>query len=70
MDMVPVVSSNIAEVGYDPETQDLFVRFKNGGYYKYASVPEETHQKLLTAPSAGSFLAKFIKNEFDVEKLK
>lgn len=33
MDMKPVKSSSIDEVGHDPETQTLAVKFKNGGTF-------------------------------------
>jgi len=61
MDMQPVESSNIQEVGYDPETLTLRVRFKSGSTYDYPNVPPETHQEFMRADSPGRHHAQFIK---------
>lgn len=55
MNRVPVVSSNLAEVGYDPATSTLEIAFKNGGVYQYFSVPSSVHIGLITAPSLGQY---------------
>ena len=53
---VPVESSNIAGVGYDNNTQTLYVAFKNGSRYFYQPVPEPVYTGLLNAPSKGRYL--------------
>lgn len=64
MEMVPVVSSNIAAVGYDENTHMLAVQFSNGRTYRYAGVPNGEFQNLLNASSVGSYFASNIKNIF------
>ncbi|NYI43793.1 hypothetical protein BJ993_000873 [Nocardioides aromaticivorans] len=39
MNLVPVVSDNVAFVGYDHVTRILRVRFRSGGTYDYYDVP-------------------------------
>ena len=69
MDRLPVVSSNVAEVGYDPATMILEVKFLNGSVYQYFDVPESLYQELLHAESVGRFLHAQIKNSYRYTKL-
>ena len=55
MNRVSVVSSNVAEVGYDLETKTLEVAFVKGGVYQYAGVPASIYNELLVAPSVGRY---------------
>lgn len=55
-------SSSIKSAGYDNGT--LEVEFKQGLIYQYYGVPEEFWINLMVSDSAGSYLAKNIKNEF------
>lgn len=56
MNRVPVVSSNVAEVGYDAATRTLEVAFNSGGVYQYFDVPSSVYQGLLSASSVGRYL--------------
>lgn len=56
MKRVPVVSSNVAEIGYDSATKTLEVAFKRGGVYQYFNVPSSIHDGLMAAPSVGRYL--------------
>jgi hypothetical protein len=47
MTMQPVNSSNIAAIGYDPETQTLAIEFRSGGTYEYYDVPEQVFEGLM-----------------------
>lgn len=58
---IPVESSQIKSVGYNEATHNLDIEFKSGGIYRYANVPREVHQALVTAPSIGSYFYKHIK---------
>jgi len=69
-EMHAVVSSNVAEVGYDSENQIVFVRFLNGSLYIYKGVPEYDFQGLLTAPSVGSYLHRNFKNVYPYERIE
>lgn len=61
MERVPVQSSNLASVGYDPKTSTLEIEFLNGNIYQYFGVPSEIHQGLMNAGSKGSYLDQNIK---------
>ena len=39
MERTPVSSSNIAAIGYDPDSGVLEVEFTNGAVYSYSGVP-------------------------------
>ena len=58
MNMQPVTSSNIGEIGHDPQTDVMHVKFKHGGTYAYHGVTEAGFKKLAEAPSVGGFLRK------------
>lgn len=61
MERIPVQSSNLASVGYDPATATLEVEFLNGSVYQYFGVPESVYEGLLNAPSKGSYLDQHVK---------
>ena len=69
MTMQPVESSNVAEVGHDPITNTLRVKFKSGGTYEYHGVSAQKHQALLSADSIGAHLARHIKPHHETRKL-
>ena len=56
-----VYSSNVSEVGYDPETKELFITWTRGKRSVYSNVPEELAEQLVNAPSVGSMLQTEIK---------
>lgn len=60
--MVDVESTNLGSVGYDPETQTLRIKFKDGAPYDYRGVPPQMHGELMGAESKGSFFFKRIKS--------
>ena len=68
--MKPVVSSNLARVGYDESTQTLAVRFKTGAapLYWYHGVPPSQYNALCCAVSAGQFLHVYIKPAYPVSQ--
>lgn len=66
----PVTSSQIAEVGYDADSQILGIRFPAGvrspaSEYHYSNVPPRMHRALMEAKSVGSYFLKEIKNASD-----
>jgi uncharacterized protein len=64
MNRTPVSSSNIASVGYEPNTMTLEVEFKNGSVYQYFDVSESVYQEMMSAASVGSYLNQNIKNSY------
>lgn len=61
---VPVYSSNVAEVGYDPETSELLITWKNGRVSSYSGVSEDKALQLSKAASVGQMLNAEIKPLF------
>jgi hypothetical protein len=62
MERIPVESSNLASVGYDPESAVLEVEFKSGGIYEYSGVPQSVYDGLINAESKGKYFHQYIKN--------
>jgi hypothetical protein len=65
----PVISSDLASVGYDAASQTLEIEFKATGVYRYFSVPADLYQSLLSTPSPGKFFLANIKGKFAWEKV-
>ena len=61
MDRIPVQSSHLASVGYDPATSTLEIEFHGGSVYQYFGVPQEVYEGLLNAGSKGSYFHQNIK---------
>jgi len=61
-------SSNVREISYDPESNEMSVTFKGGSKYLYAAVPVDVYQGALDAPSIGSYFASKIKRVYACEK--
>lgn len=64
-----VSSSNISAIGYDRDTQTLYVRFLNGSEYAYDGVPEDEYDALLSAPSVGAMLNNSIKGVYNYRRV-
>ena len=60
MQMIPVNSSNLRAVGYNPATQELTIEFYSG-VYTYSGVPQQIFDGLLSASSKGSYHHQHIK---------
>jgi hypothetical protein len=56
MDWTESQSSNIHSYAYDPATNRLHVRFRNGSRGHYDNVTSTMHQEFHTAKSHGKFL--------------
>ena len=63
--LVSVTSSNLAAIGYDPDTETLYVAFGRPPaaltLYAYDNVPPAVHAALMAAPSHGTYLNAVIK---------
>jgi hypothetical protein len=70
--LIPVKSSNVREVGYDPARRDLYIRFKSGPYV-YFDVPPTVFEQLLYAAghggSVGQYIARAVKPVYQFRKL-
>lgn len=61
VEMIPVVSSNIAEIGHDGNA--LFVRFNKGALWRYDGVSAETFEEIRNARSVGSAFNQLVKSQ-------
>ena len=64
MKRLPVDSSAIRAVGYDPNSQVLEIEYANGGVYDYYDVPPNLYQEFCEADSMGAFANIRIKPNF------
>ena len=64
MNMKRVFSSQADEVGYDAETKELHVKFKNGKTAVYMDVPADVGVAVVDAPSIGTALHQLVKGKF------
>ena len=69
IEMLPVVSSNIAGMGYDEKSQTLRVEFNKGSTYDYLGVPKETYNILKLSDSVGSMLGRLVKGVYRFKKV-
>jgi hypothetical protein len=62
--MEAVSSSNVSAIGYDADTQRLYVSFNigSGGYYE--GPDESVYQSFLASESKGRFVAHRLKGQF------
>ncbi len=64
MRRVPVESSAVLSVGYDPATNELEIEFAGGGVYRYYGVPASRVEQLLEAGSIGRYVTDHIKPRY------
>ena len=69
-EMLPVDSSNIESVGYDEQTETVYVRFLNSSVYIYKGVSLSEFENLNNAPSVGSYLHRNYKNVYPYERIQ
>ena len=62
--MIPVASSLIKAVGYDPEKEELQVQFHKGGTYTYRGVTRPVYDAMMEAQSVGHFFLRNVKANY------
>ncbi len=71
--MIPVTSSFIHAIGYDPKRKTITVEFKrgNGNYsiYQYRGVAVQTFARWLKAKSKGAYFHRNIRNRFACKRI-
>ena len=69
--LVPVTSSNLLAVGYDPAARTLYVAFRGTArsLYAYDDVPPHIAAALMTATSHGEYLNRVIKGAHPYRRL-
>ena len=68
--MVPVISSTLEAVGYDPATSELHISFKGGRQYAYFGVPSSVHVALMNAWSKGAYFYYAIRFRYRSERVQ
>lgn len=61
-------SSFIAGIGYDPETEELVVSFKDGKEYTSVGVPESVYHAFAQSGSMGQYWHAVIKNNYNARR--
>lgn len=70
MELQPLDRSGaLAEVGYDPATRTLRVRFRGGGLYDYRDVPPEVFEGIIRAVHPWSLWQDHITESYDYDRL-
>lgn len=64
MQMIPVRSSAISAIGYDPLTRQMRIRFQSGSTYTFCRVPSEIFAGLRSASSKGRYYDRRIRGRY------
>lgn len=67
---VSVESACITSVAFDSEARVLQLEFTNGHVYEYSDVPATVCADLLSAPSKGAFVTRFIRGHFAFRRVE
>ena len=70
MQRVPVRSTTLRSVGYDPVSRILEAEFHTGLIYAYEDVPPELWLSLLATPSKGKFFNLLIRDRFHYHQVR
>lgn len=70
MDRKKINATKIRSVGYDSRARVLEVEFTSGSIVQYSGVSEETHRRLMSAPSPSSFFEDQIEENFPSKKVR
>ena len=69
MDRIPVSSTDLQSVGYDPDSLTLEIEFKRGATYQYQGVPQAEFDALMNASLKGIYFHANIKSRYPFVKL-
>lgn len=56
VEMFPVVSTRISEMGFEPDTATVYVRFTDGVSWCYMNVPIDVWEQFVASPTKGGFI--------------
>jgi hypothetical protein len=65
MEMIPIRSTAIRAVGYEPTTQRMKIAFVEGHTYDFCRVPEHIFIGLLRSGSKGRYYNDHIKDRYN-----
>ena len=63
-------STVVSGIKYDSTKQVLRVYFVSGLVYDYKNVPPHVYQAMIKAFSKGTYLNRYIKGQYDFEKVQ
>jgi|GEM_PF-278155 len=66
----PVVSTNVASIGYSRQLHALEIEFVRGAIYRFLDVPPNLYRQLLASDSKGHFIAKNLCGEYDFVRVR
>ena len=66
---VPVESTSVKSVGYDPDTGTMEVEFVSGAVYEYLGVPPKVHRELVGAESIGGYFTQYVRDRYFTQKV-
>lgn len=61
-------SSNLDHADYNPAANEMTVTFKSGDKYTYTGVPAHVYYQMKSAPSAGSYFHRAVRNRYSFRK--
>lgn len=70
MEMIPVVSSNIQAIGYEPDLGTLNIAFNDGSEYEYYDVPQHEYDSFCAAESKGKYGNQHIYKIYRQQKIR
>lgn len=64
MNMIPVNSSAISSIGYDPISKGMKVMFKQGKTYDFCNVPQHIFDSFISSTSKGIYYNSYIRDRY------
>jgi len=60
----PIVSTNVASIGYSRHLHALEIEFTRGAIYRFLAVPRDVYAGLMASNSKGRFINKNIRGKY------
>jgi hypothetical protein len=64
MQMIPVRSSAIRAIGYEPDTRRMKIAFAEGHSYDFCRVPQHVYDAFMRASSKGTYYNDHIRDRY------
>src|SRR6186713_265804 len=69
MQRLPVESTDIISIGYDPKTGTLEIEFKEGRIYQYLDVEPDVYDRFTRTDSYGEYFYSFINKRYRYKRV-
>ena len=66
----PVVSTNVASIGYSRHLRALEIEFTRGAIYRFLDVPPIVYREVMSARSKGHFIATNIRGRYAFQRVR